>query len=620
MYIYIYYYYYHMFDVLVVGGGHAGVEAAHACYRLGLKCGLITHKKNTIGQMSCNPAIGGLGKSHIVKEIDAMGGIMAQATDMSGIQFRTLNTRKGPAVQALRAQCDRDLYKQSIQSIINNSNIEVMEGEVTDLIVEKDNVMGVITDSLGAIEAKKTILTTGTFLNGILYTGDEKKSGGRVGDKPSIPLSQKLYDLKLPMGRLKTGTPARIKMSSLNLGVMEEQPGDNPTPFMSSLQKKHPHPTQLPCYITRTTPATKKIIEENLHLSAMYSGQISGIGPRYCPSIEDKVFKFKDKETHQVFIEPEGINVDLVYPNGISSSLPKQTQERFIRTITGLENCEIDEFGYAVEYDFIDPRNLNDTLETKFFNNFYLAGQINGTTGYEEAAAQGLMAGVNACKSLLSEKPFVLERHESYIGVLINDLISHGVTEPYRMFTSRAEHRLMLSQDTARERLTIKANGIGLINQKDFKSFKKEEEEYQGFKKLLDKKKLSKPFEGVTALEALKRTDVSTAKLKEAIGEELASHPQIERAIIDQRYSGYIKKQLREIETNKKHFSTRIPVGLDYSLIPGLSNEIQEKLSNIRPPSIGVAAQLEGVTPASINLLRIYLRKQPNQNAEKETG
>ena len=609
-----------MFDVLVVGGGHAGVEAAHACHRLGLKCGLITHKKNTIGQMSCNPAIGGLGKSHIVKEIDAMGGIMAQATDMSGIQFRTLNTRKGPAVQALRAQCDRDLYKQSIQSIINNSNIEVMEGEVTDLIVEKDNVMGVITDSLGAIEAKKTILTTGTFLNGILYTGDEKKSGGRVGDKPSIPLSQKLYDLKLPMGRLKTGTPARIKMSSLNLGVMEEQPGDNPTPFMSSLQKKHPHPTQLPCYITRTTPATKKIIEENLHLSAMYSGQISGIGPRYCPSIEDKVFKFKDKETHQVFIEPEGINVDLVYPNGISSSLPKQTQERFIRTITGLENCEIDEFGYAVEYDFIDPRNLNDTLETKFFNNFYLAGQINGTTGYEEAAAQGLMAGVNACKSLLKQKPFVLERHESYIGVLINDLISHGVTEPYRMFTSRAEHRLMLSQDTARERLTTKANDIGLINQKDFKSFEKEEKEYQGFKKLLDNTKLSKPFEGVTALEALKRTDVSTAKLKEAIGEELASHPQIERAIIDQRYSGYIKKQLREIETNKKHFSTRIPVGLDYSLIPGLSNEIQEKLSNIRPPSIGVAAQLEGVTPASINLLRIYLRKQPNQNAEKETG
>jgi tRNA uridine 5-carboxymethylaminomethyl modification enzyme len=570
--------------------------------------------------MSCNPAIGGLGKSHIVKEIDAMGGIMAQATDMSGIQFRTLNTRKGPAVQALRAQCDRDLYKQSIQSIINNSNIEVMEGEVTDLIVEKDNVMGVITDSSGVIEAKKTILTTGTFLNGILYTGDEKKSGGRVGDKPSIPLSQKLYDLKLPMGRLKTGTPARIKMSSLDLEVMEEQPGDTPTPFMSSLQAKHPHPTQLSCYITRTTPATKKIIEENLHLSAMYSGQISGIGPRYCPSIEDKVFKFKDKETHQVFIEPEGVNVDLVYPNGISSSLPKQTQERFIRTITGLENCEIDEFGYAVEYDFIDPRNLNDTLETKFFNNFYLAGQINGTTGYEEAAAQGLMAGVNACKSLLKERPFILERHESYIGVLINDLISHGVTEPYRMFTSRAEHRLMLSQDTARERLTTKANSIGLINQKDFKSFKKEEDEYQGFKKLLDKKKLSKPFEGVTALEVLKRTDVNTEKLKQAIGEELASNPQIERAIIDQRYSGYIKKQLREIETNKKYFSTRIPAGLDYSLIPGLSNEIQEKLSNIRPPSIGVAAQLEGVTPASINLLRIYLRKQPNQNAEKETG
>jgi tRNA uridine 5-carboxymethylaminomethyl modification enzyme len=609
-----------MFDILVVGGGHAGVEAAHACHRLGLKCGLITHKKNTIGQMSCNPAIGGLGKSHIVKEIDAMGGIMAQATDMSGIQFRTLNTRKGPAVQALRAQCDRDLYKQSIQSIINNSNIEVMEGEVTDLIVEKDNVMGVITDSLGAIKAKKTILTTGTFLNGILYTGDEKKSGGRVGDKPSIPLSQKLYDLKLPMGRLKTGTPARIKMSSLDLGVMEEQPGDNPTPFMSSLQEKHSHPIQLSCYITRTTPATKKIIEENLHLSAMYSGQISGIGPRYCPSIEDKVFKFKDKETHQVFIEPEGINVDLVYPNGISSSLPRQTQERFIRTIVGLENSEIDEFGYAVEYDFIDPRNLNDTLETKFFNNFYLAGQINGTTGYEEAAAQGLMAGVNACKSLLKEKPFILERHESYVGVLINDLISHGVTEPYRMFTSRAEHRLMLSQDTARERLTIKANSIGLINQKDFKSFKKEEEEYQGFKKLLDKKKLSKPFEGSTALEVLKRTDVSTARLKQAIGVELSSHPQIERAIIDQRYSGYIKKQLREVETNKKYFSTRIPAGLDYSLIPGLSNEIQEKLSNLRPPSIGVAAQLEGVTPASINLLRIYLRKQQNQNAEKETG
>ena len=612
------------FDVVVVGGGHAGVEAAHAVYRLGLSCALVTLNKKSIGQMSCNPAIGGLGKSHIVREIGAMGGIMPIATDMSGIQYRTLNTRKGDAVQALRVQCDRDLYKKAIQKIIKETDIKIFNEEVVDLIVDKNQVHGVVT-SKQQLKAKKTILTTGTFLNGKMYTGNEINKGGRLGDTSAIPLSKRLYDLKLPMGRLKTGTPARIKLSSIDVSQMEIQPGEKPTPWMSLYNRPKKHQRQIPCYITRTNKKTHKIIEENIHLSAMFSGNITGIGQRYCPSIEDKVSRFRDKDSHQIFIEPEGINKDLVYPNGISTSLPKEAQEEFIYSIKGLKNSVIEEYGYAVEYDFIDPRSLNINLENKKLKNFYQAGQINGTTGYEEAAAQGLIAGINAAAKILNQKEFVLKRSEAYIGVLVDDLTTHGITEPYRMFTSRAEHRLMLSQNNAEQRLLKKAFKRGLVSEQRYNEFIKNEQKYKNFlTETLSKKKINsfinnkniniKLDEKKSVLDLLRRTDAN----KEKVFKTNPSNKHLyQRAITEHKYQGYIKKQLREIKKTEKQENKKIPNNIDYNTIAGLSNEVKEKLKKTQPTTIGSASRMEGVTPAAINLILIQIKKREafKQNA-----
>ena len=613
------------YDVVVVGGGHAGVEAAHAVYRNGLSCALVSFSYKTIGQMSCNPAIGGLGKSHLVREVDAMGGIMAQATDISGIQYRTLNTRKGNAVQALRVQCDRELYKKGIQDILKKTDIDIIEGEVVDLISNQDIVSGVLLSDKREIIGKKTILTTGTFLNGIMYTGQDKIQGGRVGEEASIPLSKKLYNLKLPMGRLKTGTPARIKMSSLDLSVMEEQKGEMPTPWMAISKQPTEHKEQLSCYITRTNKTTHKIIQQNIHLSAMYSGNISGIGPRYCPSIEDKVFKFESKDSHQIFIEPEGINKDLVYPNGISTSLPKTAQEDFIYSILGMESSLIEEYGYAVEYDFIDPRSIKPSMETKFFKNFYLAGQINGTTGYEEAAAQGLMAGANAANSIKQKEPLILERSEAYIGVLIDDLTTHGVTEPYRMFTSRAEHRLMLSQNNAEQRLLKIAQRADLVSTKQADNFDAKEKIYQEY---LETKILNKKIKTYTNLDneqielkektsigtVLKRTDVSKENIIKISETKNSDLHLLNRAMVEIKYSGYIDKQKREVAKNKKQNLKEIPLNIKYSSITGLSNEVKEKLNKSLPTTIGAAARIEGVTPAAINLILVHIKKAELQS------
>ena len=618
-------------DVIVIGGGHAGCEAAAAAARIGVKTILVTHKFETIGQMSCNPAIGGVGKSHLVKEIDAADGIMARCADRAAIHLKVLNSSKGPAVRATRAQADRELYKKSVQKELKNlENLEIVEGEVTDFDIQNNQIGSVTVNKGEILKAQKVILTTGTFLNGKLFTGMDNNEGGRVGDNSSKKLAEKLRNIDFSVGRLKTGTPPRIHKDSINWEILEEQKGDVPRPTISFLSDQSIHPEQVSCYITRTNEKTHEIIIDDLDRSPMFSGKIEGVGPRYCPSIEDKIFRFKDKKSHQIFIEPEGLNSDLIYPNGISTSLPKDCQEKFVRSIEGFESAQITQYGYAVEYDFFDPRELHETLETRKIKNLYFAGQINGTTGYEEAAAQGLVAGANAALSFLEKDPWTPGREESYLGVLIDDLVTLGTKEPYRMFTSRSEHRLILREDNADQRITEKAYKAGLVSDGRYKIFSEKKnkiiKEKDKLAKLFlrpeDEKiystlKIKEPKSATSFLDLLKRPDLDFHDLAKAFSIEIPENDIVFDIETNQRYSGYIKRQMDEIEKMNKNRNAHIPSNFDYSNVKGLSAEITQKLSKVEPKTLAQAWRIPGITPAAISALMVYLKRNEKETADK---
>lgn len=614
------------YGVIVIGGGHAGTEAALAAARMGVATLLITHNIETLGQMSCNPAIGGIGKSHLVREVDALGGAMALATDKAGIQFRVLNSRKGAAVRATRAQADRILYKAAIRHTLENQpNLDIFQQPVDDVIVENGRAVAVVTATGVRFNTQTVVLTSGTFLGGVIHVGLKHQSGGRAGDMPSIALADRLRELKLPVGRLKTGTPARIDARTVDFSVMQVQAGDTPLPVMSYMGSVEMHPRQINCYITYTNERTHEIIRANLDRSPMFSGKIEGVGPRYCPSIEDKIHRFADKDSHQIFIEPEGLTTHELYPNGISTSLPFDVQVAFIHSMKGLENAHIIRPGYAIEYDYFDPQNLKPTLETKSIDNLYFAGQINGTTGYEEAAAQGLLAGINAALTVQNQEPWTPKRNEAYLGVLVDDLITHGTKEPYRMFTSRAEHRLLLREDNADERLTTIGRKLGLVDDARWAKFNEKQEsiakETERLKGLwaTPNNELGKAFmannpdevlsKENNVLDLLKRPNITFKQIAQLTHSDVSDEvgEQIEIAV---KYQGYIDRQNDEIEQMKRLENTPLPVDFDYAAVSGLSNEIVQKLSHIRPATLAQAGRISGVTPAAISLLAMTIKKQ----------